>query len=135
VWDASPGFEVGFESSADPPFPVIDGSLSKVLPGWFPAEVVVVPGAAWSRAADPPSPESGRVLYVKYAAGLRGTRMGPFVTYGGGPLESLEAASAIVLVTVTTFSVQDVRVKFPEPETQLVEVDVTTMVHSSGLGV
>lgn len=72
------------------------------------------------------SPEGVRVLYVKYAADLRGTKMGP------SPVE--EAAAAIVLVTVTTFSVQAVRVRFPEPERQLVEVRVLTTVHSSGRG-
>jgi len=53
---------------------------------------------------------------------------------GGDSLEDL-SSSATVLVIVTTFSVQCVFVRFPEPERQLVEVDVTTIVHFSGSGV
>lgn len=42
---------------------------------------------------------------------------------------------ATVLVIVMTSSAQCVFVRFPKPERQLVEVDVITMVHSSGSGV
>jgi hypothetical protein len=53
---------------------------------------------------------------------------------GGDSLRD-RSSSAIVLVIVTTFSVQCVFVKFPESERQLVEVDFTTIVHFSGSGV
>jgi len=42
----------------------------------------------------------------------------------------LEASVTIVLVAVTSFSVQDVRVEFPKPEKQLVETEVTMTVHA-----
>lgn len=83
-------------------------------------------GSALSRAAAPPPSETGRVLYVKYAAGLRG--MPVEVSDAIAPVSSL----VTVLVTVTSCSLQDVRDRFPEPEKQLVRVDIMTIVHSAG---
>lgn len=37
-----------------------------------------------------------------------------------------------VLVTVTGFSVQDVCDRFPEPEGQIVEIEVMILVHTEG---
>jgi hypothetical protein len=135
---ASPGVEVGFESLGVSSSVVIDGSLSKVTRDpvcllRVSDLIDVVSCVAWSRAAPAASSESGRVLYVKYAAGLRGTRTGPFVMNGGDSLRDRSSvALALVVVTVTAFSVQCVLVRFSEPETQLVEVEVSTTMHLAG---